>query len=247
MRISVVMLVSVVVLSACADSQTGANGKLRFGQVVQYAETGDFTAGIAARQSMPLAIQGLTKPALLNDYPYLDGTLSVVRKSDGTAVDVAQTDTGKFKAVFPAAATYVLHAKAGGLDDTLEVTVVEQTQLRLAKTQRQLITTDANGTCTTPIADGATLPDLRSNQALLASIVPADAAGNPLLGVLQLEFHGDVVKVESSAGPEANSFTFTPRAGTVGVASVTASDGVVGSSLALDLHVVAALATCPPK
>jgi hypothetical protein len=246
MRISRKIFSAVVALSACADSQAGMGGNLRFGQVLQYAETQDFTASIAAGQEMPVAIQGTTRPALLNDYPYLDGTLTASRKTDGQSVTVQKTDTGKFKATFPSAGTYVLHATTTkGVEDSLEVEVAQQSQLRLARVQRKVITSASSKSCSTVVPDGASLPDLKSNQTLLASIVPADASGNPLLGKLDLEFTEAGLHATATLGTSANSYTFGPTSGTTGPAKVTVKDRVTGQTFELNVNVTADSATCP--
>lgn len=233
---------------SCAESQSGDAQRLRFGHIVRYAEIEDFSAAIAARQEMPLSIQGTTRPALLNDYPYLDGTLTASRKSDGAPVtSIQRTGLGQFKATFPMSGTYVLHAKAGELEDVLDIRVAEQTHLRLARSQRIIATSVPNDSCSADAPDGDFTPDLKSNQSLSASIVPADASGNPLLGVLPLQFFGDDVQVAPTVGPQANSYVFTPKPGRLGTATVTVKDETSGQTLELNFNVLSGEAACPGK
>lgn len=248
MRISsAVLVVGVASMFSCADSQSGDSGKLRFGQVLQYAETSDFTSAIAKGQPMPLGVQSTTRPALLNDYPYLSSTLKIARKSDGSAVEVTSTGTGKFEATFPSAGAYVLTANAGGTEDTLEVNVAELAALRLARVQRSIVTRAGETSCTAPVVSGADVTELKSNQSLLASVTAADSAGNPLLGSLKLKFEEAGLKATANLGVNANSFTFSPVTGTTGAAKVTVKDELSGKSFELSVNVTADAASCPAK
>lgn len=236
-------LLSVVGLGACGDNQLGEGNALRFGLVVQYAETEGF-ARIARGQAVPLALQAKEKPALLNDYPFVDGTLTITDPS-GAAVPLERTAQGKFKTTFTRAGTHLLRAEANGVTDSLSVEVVEPAALRLARVRRSINTKPASGTnCTTGLADNAPIPQLKRNQSLNAAVVATDAAGNPLLGVLELDVSGPVT-VDKHLDLIANTFTFTPTA--TGLVTLRIADVKTPAVTELTFEVTEGDATCPTR
>src|SRR3990167_3174580 len=95
-------------LTACGESQPGEGKVLRFGLQTQYAETDGF-APIARGQQLELAVQALTKAALLNDYEFLDATLTI-SGPDASTVGVENTSKGKFETTFVRTGAHVLNA-----------------------------------------------------------------------------------------------------------------------------------------
>jgi hypothetical protein len=238
-KLQVTMIV--LVLSGCGESQVGDGKTLRFGLLEQYAETDGFSAPIAQGQSMPLAIQAKTRAALLNDYEFLEGTLTATDPS-GAPVDVERTARGKFRAVFSTLGTHVLSAQAGELRDSLTVEVAAQAQLRLARLHRSISTDTGVQTCSAGLEDGVAVPTLKHNQSLHASLVPVDAAGNPMLGLLTLEFTGDVEGRRDDA-LTANGYTLKPHG--TGTVKGTVKDTVTQQTVELSFQVSQDDAVCP--
>jgi hypothetical protein len=231
----------VLVLSGCGESQVGDGSRLRFGLLEQYAETTGFSAPIAQGQSMPLALQAKTKAGLLNDYDFLEGTLTATDPS-GAPVEVQRTAQGKFHAVFPTLGTHVLTAQVGEVTDALTVEVAAQAQVRLARMQRSISTDTGVQTCSAALEDGVPVPTLKKNQSLHASLVPADAAGNAMLGLLTVEFTGDIQGTRDAA-LTANGYTLKPRG--TGTVRGTVKDTLTQQTLELSFEVSPDGATCP--
>lgn len=245
-RSPMVAALTAVLFNACSPSQAGAQGTLRFGLLFSYPETQGF-GPVAKGQLVPLAVQAMTKPALLNDYEFLEASLTA-RAADGTAATIERTDVGRFKGTFPKTGAFTLTATAPEGADTLEVTVAEQTQLRLARAKQFVRTTVGAEACLAPLADGAPLPRLKKNQVLLTHVVPADAAGGALLAKLELTTAGELVATRDSAitGASANGFTLAPRAG-AGTQTVTFTDTLTAQTLTVTIEVDADEAGCPAK
>lgn len=235
-----ILAMSSFVLMACGESQQGAKGSLRFGLVYSYAETDGF-GPIAAGQKVALAIQGTEKPALLNDYPYLDGTLT----TSGPATE--RTGEGRFTTRFetPGAYTLTATATANEVTDTLEVQVVTQTAIRLSKKGASIVTASNGTTCSTRLEGGAALPALKTNQHLIATVVPVDGNDAPLLGVLELESKGTANATETAVitGAVVNSFKF--QSTTPGRQTVELLDTRTQQRLTFALEIEDGEATCP--
>ncbi|MGV3625980.1 MAG: hypothetical protein ACO1OB_34540 [Archangium sp.] len=233
-----ILAVSSVVLMACGESQQGENGSLRFGLIYTYAETDGF-GPIAAGQVLPLSIQAKEKPAPLNDYPYLDGTLT------SSGAEVERTGEGRFKTTFETPGTYTLTASANDLTDTLEVKVVAQTAIRLAKREVSIGTTSNGATCSTRIEVGAAWPALKTNQKITATIVPVDANDAPLLGQLTLESKGTANATGTLVvtGALLNTYAFSST--TPGRQTVDLLDARTQQRLTFALEIEDGEATCP--
>lgn len=232
-----------VVVTSCGESQEGEAGALRFGLVYRYVDTQGFTA-VAAGQPLAVAIQSSEKPSgVLNDYAYLDGTLTASGASG--ALTVERTGVGQFKTSFPTAGAYTLTAVAGGLQDQLAVTVVAQTGLRIAGNQRVVTTVTEQRSCDTALDADAAIPVLKKNQRLMATVQPVDATGAPLLALLSLTGSG-TLKAEAISlvtGARANTFVFTPPS--AGAHAVELTDAVTQQKVSVTVQVEDADATCP--
>lgn len=239
-----VLFAALALFAGCADTQLGSEKALRFGLQRQYTETTGF-APVARGQTLELAVQAATKTGLLNEYDYLEATLTIA-DPDGNAVPVERTAKGKFTTRFPRTGTHVLTATlSDGKRDTLSVEVVEQGGLRLARSSRTITTRDAaNGSCTTSLADDVA-PTLAKNQQLNATLVALDTFGYPVLGLLDLEFSGPITVTPTTFKVRANDFDFVPTAS--GTLTLHVTDKVTQQTSDLTFTVGADDAVCPAK
>ena len=226
--------VAIFSVGCIAGGQDGSSGKLRFGQVYLFAEATDFSSAIAVGQKMPLGLQSTTKPALLNDYDYLDGTLDVLDASSAK-LEVTKLLAGQFQAVFPKAGSYTLVGKNGLVEDRLTVTAADQAGLRMAK-QWYLHGTGTDTKCKPAAPPEGKLPLLKSNQTLTLFVVPQSAAGVALIGLVDLKAEADGAVVSANAGISAGSFSISPVSGGAAThAVITFTDQKTRQSLKVEL------------
>ncbi len=225
--------------ASCALSDSGDSGNLRFSQVVLYAQANDFTTPIAVGVTMPIGVQGTKRPALLNDYPYLESTLEVTGPA---TVTPAKKDTGKFEAVFPMAGTYVVKAKASSLEDSITVTAAPVAKLAL--TRLILYTEGASKTCNQTLESTSGIV-LKSNQYLELTVTPQTEDSKPLLGVLTLDTQDDGLSLVRTLGM-VNTFNVRAPSATTGRASVLFTLNGTSHSVNLQLERdTGNVATCP--
>jgi hypothetical protein len=187
-------IASLVVFSALAsgcnsDGQLGANGLVRFSQVVDFKETDDFTSPIAVDKTMMLALQhpddqdgddlGLLDP---DTYPELNLTVE-----PGTPLASGETfplGFAQYGVVLDGTADYRLQAKNGEDElDYLEVSAKPLTNIRLATEATLTTSTDDCSSSDTVSPNNIVL---HRNQTLTINVVPEDETGAAMLGLLHL-------------------------------------------------------------
>ena len=243
------LVVVLLVATACGEGQTGDGNTLRFGLQYQYAETDGFAAPIARGVKMPLGVQDPKKAALLNDYTYLEATLTAT-KSDGTAAEITRTAQGKFDGVFSSVGSYTLAATTSvtGVKDSLQVTVADIASLRLSNVSRVVDTFISDGTsCLKTLDKADPMPTLSSNQRLDITVVATDASGAALLGLLDLSATSDTLTTELPKTVLANELHLRPIAGKTGALTATVSDATTQKTLDVPVTVTADVASCPKK
>lgn len=209
---------ALVVFSGCSsDGQLGENGIVRFSQVVHFADTEDFSARLAAKRTLLVALQK-PKQALTPDEDTMADVTMEVRK-DGNKVDAAwPLGFAQYAINLPDTGTYELVAlKDGVAVDHVPLTVAEQKQIRFSA-KHHIVTTfnDGQQSCArtetpeTPLADVV----LHPNQSLTVYVVPQDDKSAALLGLLPMTaIAPDAFTVDSQLvghGAMANSLTITP-------------------------------------
>jgi len=207
-----------LVVYGCADSdgQAGENGSVRFSQVLDYGETDDFTAPIAAGRPIFLALQH-PKEGFLDDETYAELTLRVER-DDGSEIDaVWPFGFAQYGLRLEDPGDYWLLAERDGVQvDALKVQVQRVDHIVLSD-QIQIKTTYDSGTesCSRfEEVDGISQVTLHKNQRLEFFVVPQNSAGEPMLGLLALTAVApDSVQLDAplfGQGRRANALSVLP-------------------------------------
>ncbi len=213
---------SCALLFGCtSDGQVGENGVIRFSQVVQFAETDDFTAPIAAGRTVMIALQQPQVISGIDEETKADFRMEV--RQGGSKVDAAwPLGFAQYAINIPDEGEYQLVAiKNGEALDQVSITVVPQERIRFS--QRFVVAThyknslEANAGCTEVTQHDGGLEDfvLKSNQSITLHVVPEDEQHRPLIGLLPISatapdhFSVNAQLVGHSA--LANSLTLTPR------------------------------------
>ncbi len=239
--------VCLVALAGChSDGQVGATGKVRFSQVLDYADTNDFAAPVAVGATLLVALQA---PA---DQSTDTGLTLAVRQGGHDAGAVSPMGFGQFAVVLPSPGTYDLVALDHGTElDHLSMTAEDVHGLRLS--QRFGVLTQGPK-CTEATSATTGLADfvLHANQRLTVFAVPTDAHGKAMVGLLPLTADGpDAVAFDSplvGEGIRANALSILP-AGTLGQpVTVTVTDPDVPATATLKLGTSAddAPVSCQP-
>lgn len=232
---------------ACADSQVGHSGWFRLGLDGDYPEADNLELSFAKGQLVTLSVHALNKSALLGDHPLVESTLTLV-SSAGVAIDVEAKERGRFTTVFPAAGRYEATARADGRVDGWALNVAEQTGLRPSREGFSLLTNDHGRLCSTPVETTSSLPMLAPNQSIRMSLVPVDARGAALVGLLDLDFAESQVRTHRPPlSVHANSYELEPYAPVNGMASTTVTDRVTGQTTNFTFAIAATRAVCPEE
>jgi hypothetical protein len=178
-----------VVLVGCADGAVGENRAVRFSQVVNFVETDDFTAPLVVGRTVLIRLERTT-PATLGSGPLPRGRAYAELELDvtGGAAQVLPLGFAQFAVRLDDAVDYRFVAKEGTRTvDGITVKARRGAALRLHGTAR--VTTTApvpSGGCSQ--ASRVELADvvLAPNQTAEFTVVPLDAVGRPMLGMLQL-------------------------------------------------------------
>jgi hypothetical protein len=176
------------VASGCdSDGQLGANGLVRFSQVVDFKETEDFTAPIAVNKTMMIALQhpddsdalGLIDP---DTYPELN--LTVEPSSPLNTGETFPLGFAQYGVVLEGSGDYRIRANDGEDElDYLEVSAKPLVSMRLAS-EATLTTSTEDCTSATTVSPDNIL--LHRNQRLTVHVVPEDETGTAMLGLLHL-------------------------------------------------------------
>jgi hypothetical protein len=178
-----------VFIGACSDGQLGDSGLVRFSQVVNFAETNDFTAPIAATKPMFVVLQ---RPDgnFLEDDTFTELTLRVEDNEN-------PGETSKDAVVFPLGfAQYgvildrpgpfrLVAEQRGAFLDGLVIQSQNMAGIRFASTARVTTFTDE---CIVSEEINASLSDFlfHPNQQIEVSIVPQTSQGQAMIGLLAL-------------------------------------------------------------
>lgn len=184
-------IVALLALStACADSdgEAGNAGVVRFSQVLDYGETSDFSAPIAVGRPLFLALQR-PKTGFLDDETFAELTLRVEGPNGAEVGSVWPFGFAQYGVMFETPGVYTLIAERDGAKlDSLPVTVAPLDRIELSpRVQVGTRYQDGRESCTSvEEIDGLENVVLHANQRISLYVVPRDANGRPMLGLLAL-------------------------------------------------------------
>lgn len=180
-------------LTGCnSDGQLGANGLVRFSQVVDFKETDDFTAPIAENKTVMVALQhpdnsdteGLIDP---DTYPELN--LTVEASNPLTSGQTFPLGFAQYAVVLDGSGDFRLRANNGEDElDYLEVVAKPIEDIRLSA---EAVVTTKTDECSSSSTESLDDFVLHANQSLTVYVVPVDDAGAPMLGLLHLSASGE--------------------------------------------------------
>ena len=186
------ILLSIPLLSAAltgcnSDGQLGANGLVRFSQVVDFKETDDFSAPIAENKTVMVALQhpdssdtsGLIDP---DTYPELN--LTVESSNPLLGGETFPLGFAQYGVVLDGSGDYRLRANNG--DDELDYLEVTSKPVDTIRLSEQAVLTTSTDDCTSGAEVELDDVVLHANQTLTVYVVPVDDAGEPMLGLLHL-------------------------------------------------------------
>jgi hypothetical protein len=179
--------------AACtSDGQLGDSGRIRFSQIVHFAETDDFTAPIASGSSVLVTFQDPDTDTILTDGTTVVDLALEVDKANGDPIDsVFPLGFAQYVMILEDAGDYTMVARDGDeVLDSLTVTAEPARSIRLARDV--VVTTRSADDCVKneTVASGDVV--LHANQALDAYVVPLSDAGDPMVGLLPLTATGPV-------------------------------------------------------
>ena len=247
------LAVSVALLGACSSGQLGAEGQVRFSQVVSFEETTDFGPPIVTNSGMLIQLEDPNPtPEIVN--PDLN---LVVQDANGTGpsahAEVIPLGFAQFAITLTQGGSFTLVAEEAGKEvDFLGVTAEGASGLRWHP-QADVVATTASGSSSSASACAQTSEvDIGSlvlspNSSITLHVIPEDSSNDALLGMLQL--------TASSTGPVAlsggylgqgltpNSITVSPQGGLGAPATVTVDDAVTGKTISVNIPTQNANAT----
>ena len=200
--------------SACSDGGMGANGLVRFSQIVDFKETDDFTAPFMVNKTMMIALQDPESDRPLTaetTFPELD--LTVDAQDLGNGGDTFPLGFAQYGVVLDGEGDYRLVANQDGEElDHIKVKAQKVKTMRLSKE----VTLSAEGQdCSNLIDEQLDDLVLHQNQTLWVYVVPLNEDDEPMLGFLNLTASGPS-HIELDAplvghGASANALSITPR------------------------------------
>jgi hypothetical protein len=189
---------ALLLLTGCkTGGQLGEEGRVRFSQIVRYAESADFRGPVAIGSTVVVGLEHIDTGALLTDPPVNTGlTVRAEPRGHGGRATVLSLGFGQYAVRLEAEGEYELIAD----DDTGELDrLIVRTRpigsLRVAR-NASVITTGrgSSGSTCTQITSVTGLENfvLHSNQTLHFATVPLTAGSEPepLLGLLDLTATG---------------------------------------------------------
>lgn len=241
--LAVLMVPTGLVLHGCgaSDGESGQNGTVRFSQVLDYGETRDFSAPVAAGRPLFVALQH-PKEGFLDDETYAELTLRVERE-DGSELDaVWPFGFAQYGLRIEDPGTYWLIAEDKDQDvDALSISVEDLDRIEVSE-QIQLETRydDGERTCTrVEEVRGLGAVTLHRNQRLELFVVPRSASGEPMLGLLALSARtSDQIQLDAplfGQGRRANALTLTPRGALPTTVELSITDEDSGETLSFSI------------
>ncbi|MCA2977857.1 MAG: hypothetical protein INH41_13935 [Myxococcaceae bacterium] len=185
----VISVLLMVVLVGCADGAVGENRAVRFSQVVNFIETDDFSAPLVAGRTVLIRLERTT-PATLDNGPLPRGRAyaELALEVTGGAAQVLPLGFAQYAVRLDDPVDYRFVAKEGTRTvDAMSVKARRGAALRLHGSARVKTSAPVTGGGCSQVSSVA-LADvvLAPNQTVDFTVVPLDAAGQPMLGMLQL-------------------------------------------------------------
>ncbi len=236
---------AVALLGGCSSGQLGAEGQVRFSQVVSFEETTDFGPPIVTSSGMLIQLEDPTSsPEIVNPELSL-----IVQDADGSGpsshAEVIPLGFAQFAITLTQSGSFTLVAQQAGKEvDFLDVSAESASGLRW-HAQADVVATSASGSGSSATACASTSQvDIGSlvlspNTSITLFVIPEDSSNDALLGLLQL--------TASATGPVAlsggflgqgltpNSITVSPQGSLGAPATLTVNDAVTGKTLTLSI------------
>jgi hypothetical protein len=246
---------SLILIGACSDNQLGDRGLVRFSQVVNFAETDDFTAPIAAKKPMFIVLQ---RPdgTFLEDDTFTELTLRVEdNENPGKTSDnavVFPLGFAQYGVILDRPGPFRLVAEQRGIFlDGLVIQSQTMAGIRFASTARVTTFTDQ---CITSEEIDSDLSSflLHFNQEIEVSIVPETLENQPMIGLLALTADSpDGLSLDSpifGQGVTPNELIIRPGNALLGFpVSLDINEVESNTKLSVEMQTTAedAIVTCP--
>ena len=208
------LLALALAASSCSDGGMGANGLVRFSQIVDFKETDDFSAPFMVNKTMMIALQDpeSDKP-LTPETTFAELNLTVEAENLGNNGETFPLGFAQYGVVLDGSGDYRLVAQQDGEEiDHLAVKAQPVDRMRLS--QDVVLSTDGEE-CNNLFDQKLDEAVLHKNQTLWVYVVPLNEDGDPMLGFLNLTASGPA-HIELDAplvghGASANALTITPK------------------------------------
>lgn len=228
-----------LVMYGCGDSdgEAGTNGAVRFSQVLDYGETNDFSAPIAAGRPLFVALQH-PKEGFVDDETYAELTLRV-EAEDGSELDaVWPFGFAQYGLRIEEPGRYWLLAQEDGRTvDALPVDVEAVDHITLSD-RVQLKTTkedDMESCSRIEELDGLDGLTLHPNQRLEIFVVPRTPDDRAMLGLLALTARTEsVIQLDAplfGQGRRANALSLSPQGSLPATVNLSITDEDSGQTL----------------
>lgn len=221
---------AVLSVSGCrSDGGVGVNGAVRFSQVVNFAETDDFTPPLVVGRTVLIALQHpSTAGAFDGEHGFPELDLNVT----GGDAKVLPLGFSQFAVELDEEKTYNLQATRDGTAiDSIPVVAQKGSALRLH--EKVAVTTalqDGTKRCATTEEKPVSGLTLARNQSVALTVVPIDGDGKPMLGMLHL-----TAKVTSGPAVALDTAYFT-QFGSANALIVDGSTLDANGSTNLEIH-----------
>lgn len=172
-----------MLINGCADGANGDRGVVRFSQIVNFVETNDFTPPLVVNRTVMIRLEH-ANAAGTDGRGFPELSLEVT----GGTSQVLPLGFAQYAVRLDEEKDYRFRAKEGAREvDVLTVKAKKGASMRLHETANVVTMTKSGGkTC----IKAAELPiaglTLAPNQHATLFVVPVDASGAPMLGMLQL-------------------------------------------------------------
>jgi hypothetical protein len=217
MRSISLALIPAALLAGCvSDGQLGDNGLVRFSQLVNFAETSDFSSPIALNSSVFVALQRPDSDIFFDPQSFPELNLAIEGENAESSV-VLPLGFAQYATLFSEPGVYRMAANDKDvLLDAITVRVEEPASIRLANFARLSTTSISEPGCVRFEDISTDVPlELHPNQELELFVVPESEAGEPMLGLLGLSATADIeLGLDSpliGQGSSANALRIFPQ------------------------------------
>tara|TARA_B100000683_G_scaffold132396_1_gene129288 strand:+ start:305 stop:1063 length:759 start_codon:yes stop_codon:yes gene_type:complete len=208
------LLALAMAASACSDGGMGANGLVRFSQIVDFKETDDFSAPFMVNKTMMIALQDPESDRPLTaetTFPELD--LTVDAQNLGNGGETFPLGFAQYGVVLDGEGDYRLVANQDG--EELDHMKIKAENVKSMRLSADVVLSADGQDCSNLTEDKLDDLVLHKNQTLWVYVVPLNEDDEPMLGFLNLTASGPS-HIELDAplvghGSSANALSITPR------------------------------------